>query len=149
MLSQPEPLQQQHSWATALVLNYVLLTSMEKRKEGHDGLSAFLVPFWLHKTISPVRRYPSWELRALLKDFKTLSSNFCNSLCFIFVLKWQVGNELSSCSDFPLFVVSERGGPFSERSKVLAPKFPLPLMEWKGWDPGNPLNTQDALSEAI
>lgn len=43
------------------ISSHVLLMSMEKRKGEHEGLSSFLVPAWLHKTLSPVRPYPSWE----------------------------------------------------------------------------------------
>lgn len=117
--------------AAPLVLDHVLLMSMEKRKGGYDGLSSFLVPAWLHKTISPVRPYPSWEPQGTSERLHSRLFELLQSSTLYFLLKWQVGSELSSFPNFLLPAVSEGGGrgPFSERCKALVPKFPLPLME--------------------
>lgn len=75
--------------------------SMEKRKGGHDGLSSCLVPAWLHKTMSPVRPYPSWEPQGTSERLYNPLFELLQSSVLYFLLKMASGKWVVLLFWFP------------------------------------------------
>lgn len=119
-----------------------------KEKRRHDRLSSFLVPAWLQKTMSPVRPYSSWEPQGNSERLYSPLFELLQSFMLCFLLK-TVSGKWVVLFWFPPAVVLKGGGLSSGGCKVWAPKLPLPLMQWKDWEPGNTWNMQNALCEHL